>query len=203
MPFVFSFFFPSQFRKVLHASAVALDYGKDITIHERYVPLGIFWTRMVGILAFFPLALIQMGILCIVAIAKLPVLGKKLANRIAPAGSGPPDAWLELTGNSVYATVTAKDDSSGGTVDRGYAYISFKGDAGNLVTAQCVSESALALVFNRDMLPERSEDGFGTPAELLGNALLKRFKETKVRPVEIKTSARTSTPKNEMSVYIH
>jgi hypothetical protein len=60
----------------------------------------------------------------------------------------------------------------------------------------------MALVLDRDILPPRSEDGFGTPAELLGHVLLKRFKETKVRPVEVKTSVRTGTPKDEMKIYI-
>lgn len=63
-------------------------------------------------------------------------------------------------------------------------------DPGNYATAQCVSESALALVFNEGDLPSRSDDGFGTPAELLGDVLLKRLMSTPVRPVVVETLAR-------------
>jgi hypothetical protein len=191
-------------RKVLQASSIALDYGKDFSVRERYIPFGFFLTRTVGIMAFFPALFVYFCILCAVVVAKLPVIGRKIATTLLPAGSGAPDFLVELGCNSVYATATAKPNGKddAGTVDRGYAYLSFKGDAGNLVTAQCVCEAAMALVLDRDSLPPRSDDGFGTPAELLGNVLLKRFQETKVRPVEVKTSVRTGTPKNEMRIYI-
>jgi hypothetical protein len=179
-----------------------LEYGTKFTVRERYIPLGFFLTKVAGILAFLPMILIQLSILCMVAVVKMPVVGKKIVSLIAPAGSGSPDFMCELGGNAVYATVTAEANDDSGKVDRGYAYISFQGDAGNLVTAQCVSEAALGLLFDRSSLPKRSEDGFGTPAELLGNVLLNRFRETKVRPVEVKTLVRTGTPKNEMKLYI-
>lgn len=63
-------------------------------------------------------------------------------------------------------------------------------DPANYATAQCVCEAALALVFNRTELPPRSEDGFGTPAELLGFALIRRLKESPVRPVVLETHVR-------------
>ena len=88
-------------------------------------------------------------------------------------------------------------------MDRGYAYMSFKGDACNWTTAQCVCESALALVFDRDSLPKRSDDGFGTAAEIFGNVLVKRFRENKVRPVDVQVNVRTDVSKNEMKVYIN
>jgi short subunit dehydrogenase-like uncharacterized protein len=190
--------------KVVQASSVALNYGKDFTVKERYLPLGLYVTRVVGIMALIPMLLLQLGILCMVVVLRAPWIGKKLATIIAPAGSGPPDRFCEMGSNGVYAMVTAKPEyeDSEGKVDRAYAYISMKGDAGNLVTAQCVSESALALVLNRAELPERSEDGFGTPAELLGKPLLKRLKENKVRPVEVSVVVRKGTHKTEMKIYI-
>lgn len=109
----------------------------------------------------------------------------------------------DIGSNAVYAVATAKSETGDGTVNRGYAYLSFQGDAGNLVTAQCVSEAALALVFDREALPTRSEDGFGTPAELLGGCLLKRIRETKVRPVEMNVTVRTGAPRNELTTYMH
>jgi short subunit dehydrogenase-like uncharacterized protein len=190
--------------KVVQASSIALNYGKDFTVQERYLPLGLYFTRVVGIMALIPMLLLQLGILCMVAVLKTPWIGKKLATIIAPAGSGPPDRFCEMGSNGVYAMVTAKPEceDAEGKVDRAYAYISMKGDAGNLVTAQCVSESALALIWNRDELPERNEDGFGTPAELLGKPLLKRLKENKVRPVEVSVVVRKGTHKTEMKIYI-
>jgi short subunit dehydrogenase-like uncharacterized protein len=69
-------------------------------------------------------------------------------------------------------------------------------DPGNYVTAQCVCEAALALVFNKGELPPRSEDGFGTPAELLGFALIRRLKESPVRPVILETLVRLNSSRD-------
>jgi short subunit dehydrogenase-like uncharacterized protein len=69
-------------------------------------------------------------------------------------------------------------------------------DPGNYVTAQCVCEAALALVFNKGELPPRSEDGFGTPAELLGFALIRRLKESPVRPVILETHVRLNSSRD-------
>jgi short subunit dehydrogenase-like uncharacterized protein len=71
-----------------------------------------------------------------------------------------------------------------------------------LVTAQCVGEAALSLVHNRSELPARSEDGFGTPAELLGPVLLKRLQESKVRAVKVVKTERRNAPKHETQVYV-
>ena len=188
--------------KVMQASAIALGYGESFTVRERYVPLGYSWTRLIGIVALLPCMFLQMCILWCVMIARTPVFGKWITNIIAPAGSGAPDFLCRMGTNSVYATATTKLDEDSATVDRGYAHMSFQGDAGNTVTAQCVSEAALTLLFDRDSLPPRSEDGFGTPAEMLGMALFKRFQTCQVRPVEIQTCARTKVEKHEMTVYI-
>ena len=199
----------------MHASAVALNYGKTMKLRERYLPLGHFWTRVLGIMALLPLSLMQLGLLIGVAIFKFPFLriGEVLLDTFVPLGSGPSDFVLsKLHGNSVYAMVTAaaSDDDQRSNknrkdvVDRAYCYMEFVGDAGNWVTAQCVCEAALALIYNRDDLPPRSEDGFGTPAELLGGALVKRFRDTKslVRPITISCCVRTNTPKYDMKTYI-
>ena len=199
----------------MHASAVALNYGKTMKLRERYLPLGHFWTRVLGIMALVPLMMMQLGLLIGVAIFKFPFLriGELLLDTFVPLGSGPSDFVLsKLHGNSVYAMVTAASNSEegndnnrkDGVVDRAYCYMEFVGDAGNWVTAQCVCEAALALIYNRDDLPPRSEDGFGTPAELLGPALVKRFRDSKslVRPITISCCVRTNTPKYDMKTYI-
>merc|ERR1711920_222205 len=189
--------------KVLQASSIALNYGTDFTAKERFSPLGFFWARTLGLLGFIPAILFQICLLWTVIIVKIPVIGRAIVNFIAPAGSGVPDFLCEMAKTSVYATATSKVKENSGKVDRGYAYLSRNGDAGNLVTAQCVSECALALVLNRDGLPERSSDGFGTPAEIFGDVLLKRFQECQVRPVQVKTIVRTDAQKNETKLYMN
>ena len=142
-------------------------------------------------------------VLCFLALFTIPWLGKKAADMLFPAGSGLSDFWCELGQTQVYVTVTSKpaSNNSSGLVDRAYAFLEMKGDAGNLVTSQCVCESALCLLFNRDELPARSLDGFGTPAELLGKVLQRRLTESKVRPVKLTTLVRTGTPKYEMRIF--
>eukprot|EP00977_Amphora_coffeiformis_P022375 scaffold10856_cov229-Amphora_coffeaeformis.AAC.26 len=69
--------------------------------------------------------------------------------------------------------------------------------------AQCVSEAALALLLDRADLPERSEDGFGTPSELLGNALLlNRLQESPVRHVEFATQVRKTASPSEWQTFV-
>ena len=189
--------------KVVHASSVALNYGKNFTANERWIPLGFRWTRVVGIFAFFPLLFFHMFFLAFAGLFKIPVLGKKFLDWVAPPGSGVPDWACNIGYHEMYATVTATPEA--GTPDhlcnRAYTFMNFTGDPGNLITAQCVCESALSLVLNRKDLPERSEDGFGTPSEILGQVLLKRLKETKVRPIEFRTIVRKNTPRKEIRLY--
>jgi hypothetical protein len=130
-------------------------------------------------------------------------MGKWLMNLIAPPGSVYPDYLCAMGSNSAYDMVSTKLDEGTAIVNCWYAYLSFQGDAGNTVTAQCLAESALTLIFDRESLPKQSEDGFGTSAELLGMPLFKRFQNCKVRPVEVQTFARTKTTKNVMKLYIN
>jgi hypothetical protein len=190
---------------VLQASAVALKYGTEtLQVRERLLPLGFFWTRIASVFAFIPMLCIQLGTLAALGLFKVPKVGKAVAQLLAPPGSGAPDWLVKMGSCAVYAVVTAPcdDGSSNGTVDRGYAYLAFEGDPGNAVTAQCVCESALALLLERESLPPKSVDGFGTPAELLGPTLLKRFQKTMVRPVTLKTTAKLGTSRNEMKLYL-
>jgi len=192
------------YRKVVQASAIALNYGtKSIRIRERMLPLGFFWTRVVNIFAFLPVLFMMLASLPFIAIFRLPKVGKTIVDYLTPPGSGAPDWMVEIGNCSVYAVATAPASSDDkGVVDRGYAYLAFEQDPGNAVTAQCVCESALALLLERDSLPPKSVDGFGTPSELLGSALLKRFRNTKIRPVKVYTTANLGVAKNEMKVYL-
>jgi len=199
----YSSFHGSSCRKVVHASAVALKYGPEFSVRERYVPLGFRWTRLIGILALVPMLCAQSLMLCGILLAKLPWIGKAAINLVAPAGSGMPDFLCELSNNSLYAIVSTKESTNDGTVDRAYVSLSFQGDAGNMVTAQCVSEAALTLLWNRDTIPPKSVDGFGSPAEILGAALWQRFREAKVRPIFQKTVVRTRVAKRELQIRYH
>lgn len=191
-------------NKVVHASAVALKYSPILdddsnaplatpfTYKERMTTLPIKQTRMIGLFSII-LAIYTMA--CVVGIFvlfKLPYIGKRLAHWILPPGSGSSDAMNEMGHTEVLANVKGEVFSNGELVsndypDRASCHIHFEGDAGNLVTAQCVVESALSLLLNRSELPQRSVDGFGTPAQLLGNVFLKRLMNTAVRPVRITT----------------
>jgi short subunit dehydrogenase-like uncharacterized protein len=170
--------------KVVQASAVALKYGNNFKAQERALPLGYLGTKLASIVVLFPLILVHWCTLIIVGVLRLPVVGKRVAN-LVPPGSGVPDSFVYMGSNSTYCKVHGK---IGDQTHVAYCLLKFQGDAGNAVTAQCVSEAALTLVFNRSDLPERSLDGFGTPAELLGDALLHRFGSTNVRPVIVRTS---------------
>jgi hypothetical protein len=188
-------------RKVVQASAVALKYGdENLSIRERFLPLGFKWTRTFSIFALFPMIGLHICMLAVAGLFRVPKLGKRLAQFLAPPGSGAPDWLVNLGSCSVYAVVTARQ-ASGNLVDRGYAYLSFQGDPGNAVTAQCVCEAALTLLLDRDKLPPKSIDGFGTPSELLGSALLERFQKCSIRPITIKLTTRLGTDKNETTIF--
>lgn len=208
------FFMAVLNNKVIHASAVALKYSpildKDshsisavpFTYKERMAPISLKLSRKLSILSVVPALLILLSITFVSILFKIPYLGELLANWILPPGSGSPDAVNELGRTEVLAIIqgeslsTDGDNSAKKYPDRASCHIRFEGDPGNLVTAQCAGESALCLVLNRSDLPKRSKDGFGTPAELLGDALLERLSNTKVRPVSIETKVWTNGDKD-------
>jgi short subunit dehydrogenase-like uncharacterized protein len=195
------FFMAVVNAKIVHASAVALKYGPNFTYRERHVPTGFRFTAQLGTISLLPALLTQLGMLVVFLILKLPVIGQAIIDRLLPPGTGSSDQMCRAGFAEVYAEVIGPVDAKTGRVDKANCFIAFEGDPGNWVTAQCISESALALVLNRDELPSRSEDGFGTPVELLGGVLLKRLKETKVRPIVVQTSVRLKTVRHEWSMF--
>lgn len=185
--------------KVVYSSATALNYGPNFTLRERWVPFGFRFTRTLGILSVIPVMMAQ----CVIAIVGCILMLPKLVETFYPPGSGPPKVLSQACSTEVYSEVVASSSQQvgggarrdGKKVDRAGCHIYFEGDASNLVTSQCVCESALALLYNRKELPRKSQDGFGTPAELLGKVLLTRLKENKVRKVVIETAVQTDGPK--------
>lgn len=175
--------------KVVHASSVALNYGPNFRYSERWVVLGFGATRALGVFSAIPVLIFQIIMVIGSFLLMIPTFSQKVLDTFYPPGTGAPDSFNKMCDCEVYAEVTAKAvaPTSVGNVDRAACHVFFKGDPGNLVTAQVVSEAALALLHNRSDLPPKSDDGFGTPAELIGEVLLKRLAENKVRKVEIMT----------------
>jgi short subunit dehydrogenase-like uncharacterized protein len=195
------FFMAVVNAKIVHASAVALNYGPNFTYRERHVPAGFRFTAQLGAIALVPALMTQLGLFLVFVILKLPVIGQAVIDWLIPPGTGSSDQMCRSGFAEVYAEVIGPVDTKTGKVDKANCFLAFEGDPGNWVTAQCISESALALVLNRDELPPRSLDGFGTPVELLGGVLLKRLKETKVRPLVVQTSVRLKTVRHEWSMF--
>jgi short subunit dehydrogenase-like uncharacterized protein len=172
--------------KIVNASSIALNYGRNFCYRERHLPVGFKFTTRLGPLSIIPAVLTQMASMLCLAILKIPVIGAALASWLWPPGSGAPDYLCKAGHVHVYALVTSAPDATG-HIHTASCLMEFEGDPGNWVTAQCVCESALSLIFHKDELPANSKDGFGTPVELLGSVLLKRLQTSAVRPVKIST----------------
>jgi short subunit dehydrogenase-like uncharacterized protein len=198
------FFMAPVNSKVVNASAVSLNYGSDFKYFERWVFLGFRTTRALGFWSAIPSMLLQIWIFFGILLLKLPYLSQKFLDYFYPPGSGAPDAFNRRCTCEVYAEVTSKAEapSNNGSVDRAACHITFQGDPGNLVTAQVVSEVALALLYNRADLPPNSEDGFGTPCELVGKVLMKRLMESKVRKVNIETAVHKDMLRNNLQLLV-
>jgi short subunit dehydrogenase-like uncharacterized protein len=186
--------------KVVHASAIALKYGPNFVYNERYLPTGYRMTTQLGVLSIIPAFITQLGFLIFAAVVKLPVIGSAIVNLIAPPGSGPSEEFCQQGLAEVYSEVRSSPDPKG-KVTKANCRIVFKGDPSNSVTSQCVCEAAMALAFDKDDLPPKSEDGFGTPAELLGDIFLARLKGSKVRPVKFEFDVRMGVEQNEHRMF--
>lgn len=194
------FFMSVVNAKIVNASAVALNYGPNFAYRERMLPLGMKTTKTLRVLSLFPAMFVQFGILFAGAVLMTPVIGKMIANWIAPPGSGAPDSACKAGYADVYSEVSTAP-AVGGLVHRANCSLKFEGDPGNWVTAQCVMEAALSLILEKEKLPSRSKDGFGTPAELLGMVLVNRLQKSSVRPVLIATNARKNVNRRENTTF--
>lgn len=196
------FFMAVANAKVVHASAVALNYGPKFTYQERWLPLGFKLTLGFGLFSTIPSLMMLWFLSMATVVIKLPIVGDLFLKIFAPPGTGASDAMCERGYAQVYAEVKAPIANAANKVSCANSFVEFQGDPGNWVTAQCVVESALSLLLNRKELPPRSKDGFGTPAELMGPVLLGRLQNTKVRPVKVKTHVRPIERDHEYKVYI-
>ena len=186
--------------KVVNASAISLKYGPKFVYKERYLPVGFKMTTRMRFVSVIPAIFVQLAVLFGGMLLKLPIIGPILISWIAPPGSGCSEMDCRTGVSEVYAEVsTAVDDA--GLVARANCLLEFEGDAANWVTSQCVTEAALAFIINKDELPPRTKDGFGTPAEVFGNVLLERMKKSTIRPLTAVTSVRKATSPLEWQMY--
>eukprot|EP00541_Cyclophora_tenuis_P018907 CAMPEP_0116576674 /NCGR_PEP_ID=MMETSP0397-20121206/20667_1 /TAXON_ID=216820 /ORGANISM="Cyclophora tenuis, Strain ECT3854" /LENGTH=205 /DNA_ID=CAMNT_0004105749 /DNA_START=204 /DNA_END=821 /DNA_ORIENTATION=- len=187
------FFMAVANSKVVQASAIALNYGPNFRYYERVLSFPRWKTNMYfGIFTIFPGLATLLILSTIMGLVRIPIVGKLLLDWLAPPGTGNTDDFAAKAFSQVYAEVVCKAvaPTSPSNVDRATCFIDFKGDPNNLVTAQCVCETALCMVSpqSRKELPPRSDDGFGTPAQLMGQVLFQRLQNNKVRPVGIYTT---------------
>lgn len=184
------FFMAPVNSKIVHASAVALKYGEGFVYKERFLPTGYKMTTGLRMLSIIPVLMTQIGTMLVMLVLRMPYLGSYLIRTFSPPGTGMHEDQCRVGFAQVYAEVSTAADPVTNVQERANAMLEFKGDPGNWVTAQCVAESALALLLDKDKLPPRSEDGFGTPAQLLGHVLLHRLQHSSVRPVLISNHVR-------------
>jgi short subunit dehydrogenase-like uncharacterized protein len=187
--------------KVLNASAVALDYGPNFVYNERFLPVGFKMTTRMRLVSLVPALIVQIATMIGGLLLKLPFIGSFLIKLLAPPGSGASAEECRQGVTEVYAEVSTAVDKATGLVDRANCHMEFTGDPANWVTSQCVSEAALALIMDKDKLPPRSKDGFGTPAELLGTVLYDRLKNSKIRPLMVCVDVRKGTSPMEWRMY--
>jgi len=187
--------------KVVNASAIALQYGPNFVYEERFLPSGFKMTTRLGLLSIIPALIAQLGVVAATVLMKTPILGSLLISVFAPPGMGMTEDQCRHGHGEVYAEVCGAVDKSTGLVEKANSHLEFTGDPANWITAQCVSESALSLLLNRNKLPPRSPDGFGTPAELIGMVLLDRMMKSTVRPLKAYVSVRKATAKNEWRMF--
>jgi len=183
------FFMAPVNAKVVNATALSLKYGRNFVYRERFIPTSYAMTTNLTLVSAIPAILVQLVTIVAVTLLKLPIIGLFLANLFFPPGTGMSDSACREGYAHVYAEVATEANSAGGS-DKASCLMKFKGDPGNFVTAQCVSEAALTLLFGGDDLPPRSSDGFGTPAELLGKPLVQRLLNSPIRAVTIETDVR-------------
>uniref|UniRef100_A0A7S2YFX2 Saccharopine dehydrogenase NADP binding domain-containing protein n=1 Tax=Entomoneis paludosa TaxID=265537 RepID=A0A7S2YFX2_9STRA len=186
--------------KVVNASAIAKKYGPNFVYYERFLPVGFKYSAHLKGFSVIPAVVVQLGIMLGMFVLKLPIIGSWLTHTFFPIGSGMSDEGCQAGHAEVYAEVESAPDSNG-KIDKANCLLKFKGDPGNWTTAQCVSESALCLLLDRRSLPTKSDDGFGTPAEILGGSLLKRLKDSRVRKVECATDVRMAADKYEWRMF--
>ena len=186
--------------KVVHETALTQKYGPNFVYYERFLPVGFKYSAHLKAFTVIPAIFVQLMILVTLGIMKIPVVGNWLTHILFPVGTGMTDDACQLGFSEVYAEVQGPPDQDG-KVDKANCFLEFKGDPGNWTTAQCVTEAALSLLLDKESLPPRSVDGFGSPAELLGDVLLKRLTGSKVRPVQCTTNVRKAADRYEFVMH--
>jgi hypothetical protein len=104
--------------KIVHASAVALNYGPNFTYRERQVPTGFRFTAQLGLISLLPALLTQLAMLVGFLVLKCPVIGQAIIDRFLPPGTGSSDQMCRAGCAEVYAEVIGPADTKTGRVDK-------------------------------------------------------------------------------------
>lgn len=123
------FFMAPVNAKVVHASAVALKYGKQFRYYERHLPVGYQFTTRLGLISIIPAMITQLLTFLMILILKLPIIGKKIAFAVSPPGSGVADDVANAGFAQIYFEVQSVPDSNG-RIDRANCFLDFVGDPG-------------------------------------------------------------------------
>jgi hypothetical protein len=107
-----------------------LKYGTSFAYRERFLPAGFKGTIKLGLVSIVATLIAQAGVLLLGLVLKTPIIGKVLADWLAPPGSGPTDHVCKQGLSEVYAEVTSATLPSG-LVNRGNCFMKFFGDPGN------------------------------------------------------------------------
>lgn len=107
-------------------------------------------------------------------LVRLPVFTRLLSQFGPKPGEGPSEEVMNQSSMSVWF----RGKTTSGRKVKGHFFC--KGDPGNKVTVKLLSESALALVENREELPQVMAGGILTPAVALGDILVKRLQRAGV-----------------------
>ncbi|MFT4703807.1 MAG: short subunit dehydrogenase-like uncharacterized protein [Bradymonadia bacterium] len=158
------FMAPINSRVVRRSEALFAGYGEGYGEAFAYRE-GMLASRGLGQVAAWSLAGAQAGFAAALSTPGVSSVVRKLGPK---PGEGPSDATMD--GGFFRAKVVAKSASGVTAIGE----VSGSGDPGNRVTVRILCEAALALLFNRDELPERS--GFLTPATAFEDVLVERLR---------------------------
>ncbi len=158
------FMAPVNSRVVRRSAALAASwgepYGEDFDYMEAFGPITARRARLIAA---------GMAMLGVTA-GFSPLHG--LARHLGPApGEGPTEEQMAS------GAMTARFIAEATDGQRFLGTLRAQGDAGNRITTMLLSESALAMALQRDMLPGgRTRGGILTPATALGEVLIERLK---------------------------
>lgn len=152
-------------RLVRRSNALLRQRGQGYSDNFQYQEyMHMFNNR---ILSLIPAFFISIFILIMAAGSAFKPLRELVRFVLPKPGNGTPKFVRDMAYFKTNIVATAE------TGEKAHVYVADRGDPGNEVTVKCISECALALVLDKDKLPNVS--GFQTPATGLGSHLYTRL----------------------------